>query len=109
MVTLWWNINTDNELVYIIFNLLYYLFLDLKKSVELQSAIHFVGSEEKLTLQIGNIFLQTLEYLPRARNFEPKFEFQTSLGAKFSRWNLGIILLLAPTWILLGFGDSRRL
>ena len=76
-------------------------------NVERPSAIHLVGSEEKWVLQRVNLFLQTIESLPRAINFKPKFEFQTSLGAKISHWNLRIIFFLAPTGIFLGFWDSQ--
>ena len=77
-------------------------------NIERPSAIHFVGSEENRAFQGGNLFIQTLESLPHTRNFRPEFEFQTLLGAKISRLNLGIIFLLSPTGIFLRFGYSWR-
>ena len=55
----------------------------------------------------GIHFFRYLNPLPRAQNFNPKFEFQTLLAQNSPVGTLEF-LLLALTWIFLGIGDSRR-
>ena len=60
------------------------------------SSFHFVGSEEKWSVQREIRLFRSWNTLPRAQNLKPKFEFQTSLARNYP----------AGTLELLSFGSN---
>ena len=94
----WWIINMDNELVDIIFQSLILPFL--KCRTFFCYPLFWLRSKASLTNRKS--VSSNLRISTPCHKFQPSFESQTLLGANISCWDLGTILLLAPTSILLG-------